>query len=108
MNISLDSPDTLLKYIGALHHYLCHTLLLLNPTSVDEASVQATHLESRGNHLQEDHQKKPFKPNNNHKSKKKDKSKKTATAKKEGENLHCNHCDTDGHDEEICWKLHPE
>ena len=99
LNISLDSPDTLLKYIGALHHYLHHTLLLLNPTSVDETSVQASHLESRGNHLQEDHLKNPFNPNNNHKSKKKDKSKKTATAKKEGGKLHCKHCDTDGHDE---------
>ena len=58
--------------------------------------------------MQEDHPKKPFKPNNNHKSKKKDKSKKTTTSKKEGGNLHCKHCDTDGHDEESCWKLHPE
>ena len=65
-------------------------------------------LESRGKHLQEDHPKKPFKPNNNHKSKKKDKSKKTATAKKEGGKLHCKHCDTNGHDEESCWKLHLE
>ena len=39
LNISLDSPNTLSKYIGALHHYLRHTLLLLNPTNVDEASV---------------------------------------------------------------------
>ena len=74
-------------------------MLFLNPTSVDEASVQATHIESRGKDLQEDHPKKPFKPNNNHKSKKKDKRKKTATAKKEGGKLHFNHCDTDGHDE---------
>ena len=58
--------------------------------------------------MQEDHPKNPFKPNNNHKSKKKDKRNKTATAKKEGGKLHCNHCDTDGHDEESCWKLHPE
>ena len=49
LNISLDS---LLNYIGAIHHYLHHNLLLLNPTSVDEASVQATHLESKGKHLQ--------------------------------------------------------
>ena len=108
LNISLYSLDTLLKYIGSLHHYLRHTLLLLNPTSVDEASVQDTHLESRGKHLQEDRQKKPFKHNNNHKFKEKDKSKKTATAKKEGGKLHCKHCGNDGHNEESCWKLHPE
>ena len=35
--------------------------------------------------MQEDHPKKPFQPNNNHKFKKKDKSKKTATTKKEEE-----------------------
>ena len=45
---------------------------------------------------------------NNYKPKKKDKSKKTATSKKEGGKLHCKHCDTDGHDEESCWKLYPE
>ena len=51
LNISLDSPDTLLKHIGALHHYLRHTLMLLNPTSVDEPSVKDTHIESRGKNL---------------------------------------------------------
>ena len=51
LNIFLDYLDTLLKYIGALHHYLCHTLLLLNPTSLDEAIIQATHLESKGKYV---------------------------------------------------------
>jgi len=26
-----------------------HTILMFNPTSIDEVSVQATHLEARGN-----------------------------------------------------------
>ena len=43
--------------------------------------------------MQEDHPKKPFKPNNNHKFKKKHKSKKTTTTKKEGGKLHYKHCD---------------
>ena len=32
----------------ALPNYIHHTLLLLNPTNMDESSVQDTHIESRG------------------------------------------------------------
>jgi len=59
LNISLDSYETLMKYIGALQNYIRHTLLLFNPTSIDEVWVQATHLENRGKHVQEDPIKKP-------------------------------------------------
>ena len=48
LGISLDSPETLFKYIGGLHNYMRHTILIFNPTSIDEVSVQATHLEARG------------------------------------------------------------
>ena len=48
LGISLDSPETLLKYIGGLHSYMRHTILMFNPTSIYEVSVQATHLEARG------------------------------------------------------------
>ena len=48
LGISLDSLETLLKYIGGLHSYMRHTILMFNPTSIDEVSVQATHLEDRG------------------------------------------------------------
>jgi hypothetical protein len=44
---------------------------------------------------------KPFK-----KFKRKDK--KTATVMREGGNPSCTHCKKSGHDEEHCWKLHPE
>ena len=49
-----------MKYVGALPNYICHTLLLLNPTNLDEASVQVIHIENRGkydkmkNHLSMD------------------------------------------------------
>jgi len=49
LGISLDSPETLLKYIGVLHSYMRHTILMFNPTSIDEVFVQAQHLEARGN-----------------------------------------------------------
>ena len=51
LGISLDSPETLLKYIGGLHSYLRHTILMFNPTSIDEVSVQATHLKARGKNV---------------------------------------------------------
>ena len=51
LGISLDSPETLLKYIGGLHNYLKHTILMFNPTSIDEVSIQATHLEARGKNV---------------------------------------------------------
>ena len=51
LGISLDSPETLLKYIGGLHSYLKHTILMFNRTSLDDVSVQATHLEARGNNV---------------------------------------------------------
>jgi hypothetical protein len=47
LNIPLDSYETLMRYIGALHSYSSHTLLLFNPTSLDEVCMQATHLENR-------------------------------------------------------------
>ena len=48
LGVYLQSPDTLLNYIGDLHSYLRHIILMFNPTSLDEVCVQATHLESRG------------------------------------------------------------
>ena len=44
----MHTQDTLLKYIGGLHTYLSHTILMFNPTRLDEVCVQATHLEARG------------------------------------------------------------
>jgi hypothetical protein len=104
LNIPLDSHETLMKYIGALHSYIRHTLLLFNPTNLDEVCVQETHLESRGKNVQEDH-----KHSEDHfKRKGKGKDKRTTTTKKEGEKSSCTHCQKDGHDDEHCWKLHPE
>ena len=47
LGISLNSLETLLKYIGGLHSYMRHTILMFNPTSIYEVSIQATHLEAR-------------------------------------------------------------
>jgi hypothetical protein len=108
LNIPLYSYETLMKYIGALHSYIHHTLLLFNPTSLDEVCVQVTHLENRGKHVQEDPIEKPS--NIPHKTFKKFKRKdnNTATVTREGGKPSCTHCKKCGHDEEHCWKLHPE
>jgi hypothetical protein len=108
LNIPLDSYETLMKYICALHSYIHHNFLLFNPTSLDEVCVQATHLENRGKHVQEDPTKKPS--NLPHKTFKKfkRKDKKIATLLREGGKPSCTHCKRSGHDEEQCWKLHPK
>eukprot|EP00253_Pinus_taeda_P010660 PITA_10660 len=59
LGVDLQTQDTLLKYIGGLHSYLRHTILMFNPTSLDEVCVQATHLEARGkNTFEEGHEEK--------------------------------------------------
>jgi hypothetical protein len=98
-----------MKYIGALHSYICHTLLLFNLHNLDEVCVQATHLENRGKHVQEDPMKKPSKfPHKQFKGKFQTKDKRTATVKREEGKPSCTHCKKNGHDDEHCWKLHPE
>ena len=101
LNIPLDSHETLMKYIGALHSYIQHTLLLYNPTNVDEVCVQATHLESRIKNVQEDHSQKFSKFQSNKFKGKRKKNKATTTKKEEG-NPSCTHCKKYGHDDEHC------
>ena len=61
LGVDLQSQDNFLKYIGGLHSYLKHTILMFKPTSLDEVCVQATHLEARGKNISEEGTKKPFK-----------------------------------------------
>ena len=49
LGIPLYTQETLLKFIGGLHNYLHHTILMFNPTNLDEVCVQAMHIESKGN-----------------------------------------------------------
>eukprot|EP00253_Pinus_taeda_P023582 PITA_23582 len=108
LGISLDSPETLLKYIGGLHSYMRHTILMFNPTSIDEISVQATHLEARGKNGSPEvgGSSQPTASKNKEKRKQKWKSTKGNTAQKI--KASCTHCKKDGHDYEHCWILHPK
>jgi hypothetical protein len=108
LGVDLSSQETLLKYIGALHSYLRHTILMFNPTNLDEVCVQATHLEARGKNDTHEYFKKTYNQGDKGKKKFKGKGRKNPAVKKEGEKFTCKHCSKDGHDEDHCWKLHPE
>lgn len=90
LNVPLENFETLMRYIGSLHSFLRHSLLLFEPKSLDEASVKVVHLESREKHGQDDH------------------LKSTAPAKRREVRPSCTHCEKEGHDEENYWILNPE
>eukprot|EP00253_Pinus_taeda_P019565 PITA_19565 len=108
LGISLDSPETLLKYIGGLHSYMRHTILMFNPTIIDEVSVQATHLEARGKNENPEGggPSQPTVSKSKEKTKQKWKARKANTAQKG--KASCTHYKKEGHDDEHCWILHPE
>ena len=107
--ISLDTRETLLKYIRNLHSYLQHTLLMFNPDDFNEVCVQAIHIESGGiplNFSPQSSKELEIKDSSDSKGKNNSKRKKSTTTQKERPT--CSHCQRIGHDESKCWKLHPE
>lgn len=108
LGISLDSPETLLKYNGGLHSYMRHTILMFSPTSIDEVFVQATHLEARGKNGNPEVGG-PSQPNiSKSKEKRKQKWKQRKANITQKAKASCTHCKKEGHDDENCWILHPE
>ena len=81
---------------------------MFNPTSIDEVSVQATHLEARGKNGNPEvgGLSQPTASKNKEKRKQKWKARKANTAQKS--KASCTHCKKDGHDDEHCWILHLE
>ena len=57
LGIALDTPEVVTKYIGSLHSYIRHSLLLFEPTTIDSASVKAIHIENKGKNEREDQSK---------------------------------------------------
>ena len=108
LNISLDSPEALLKYIGGLHSYLRHTILMFNTTSLDDVSVQATHVEARGKNANPKigGSSKPSTSKKKEKKKLKWKERKENTIQKDIPS--CTHSKKDGHDDEHYQSFHPE
>jgi hypothetical protein len=96
LGLSLYTHETLLKYIGGMHSYLRHTILMFKPTNIDKVLVQATHLEaSKGKHAIK--YEKPYKFEK--KLKGKWKSKKSTTVKQAEDRPTCSHCKKKGHEE---------
>lgn len=83
LGVNLSSQDTLLKYIGGLHNYLRHTILMLKPTNLDDICVQATHLEARGKNISEEKSESSLEYGEKGKGKFKGKGKKNASIKME-------------------------
>jgi hypothetical protein len=103
LNIPLHTQETLMKYIGGLPAHICNTIFMFGPTNLDEFYVQATYIEAR---------KTGVGVSGESSSRKEDKRK--GNGKKENpvtirdEKLSCKHCKKEGHDDDHCWKLHPE
>jgi hypothetical protein len=104
LGIPLYTQETLLKYIGGLHSYLKHTILMLNPSNFDEVCVQAIHIESSKGNVGDSVSTDTWQRKDS--GKRKEKEKKTTTTRKEKPT--CKHCKKVGHDEDHCWILHPE
>ena len=68
------------------------TILIFNPTNIDEVCVQETHLESRSKNVPQETSKKPSQFVDKGKGKFKGKGKNNATVKKEGDKLTFKHC----------------
>jgi hypothetical protein len=65
-------------------------------------------LEARGRNDTHEGFKKTYNQGDKGKKKFKGNGRKNVAVKKEGEKFTCKHCSKDGHDEDHCWKLHPE
>ena len=89
----MQSQDTFLKYIGGLDNSLKHTIFIFNPTSLDEACVQATHLEARGKQYFDGNMDSEFKGKGR---------KINAKSRKEKGNIFCKNCSKTSHDEDHC------
>ena len=70
LGIPLYMQETLLKYIGGMHFYLKHTILMFSPSKFDEVFVQETHIEVGGGNTSFN-SKKEFVPPKGHKKGKK-------------------------------------
>jgi hypothetical protein len=107
LGIPLYTQETLLKYIGGYIAHLKHTILMFNLTNFDEVCVQATHIESGGRNVHDSFSEDSVQSKEG-KNKGKEKLKWTTMVKKEDEKPSCSYCKKEGHDDDKCWKLHPE
>ena len=77
---------------------------MFNPTKIDEAFVQATHLQARGKQNIDDKSESEGKG----KGKFYGRGKRNSFVKIQKEKITCKNCSKTGHDKDHCWQLHPE
>jgi hypothetical protein len=90
LGIDLSSQETLLKYIGGLHSYLRHIILMFNPTNLDEVCVHETHLEERGKNYPQEGNTKPFYNGDKEIGNSKEMERRMLHSKKKEKNSHVN------------------
>ena len=108
LGINLYYQETLLDYIGGLHSYLRHTILMFNPTNIDEVCVQATHLETRGKQSVDEKSDSFLEYESKGKGNFNRRWRKNGSIKIKKEKLIYKFFLNNGHDEDHWWQLHPE
>jgi hypothetical protein len=103
LDVPLTTQETLMKYIGVFPAYIHNIVFMFGPNNLDEVSIQETYIETGKIGVSvsgESSSKKEGKGKGN--------GKKENSTTLKGDKLSCKHCKKEGHDDEHCWKLHPE
>jgi hypothetical protein len=103
LDIPLQTQETLMTYIGGLPAHIRNTIFMFGPTNLDEVYVQETYIEAGKTRVGVSGESSSRKEDKRKRNGKKENS----VARKE-EKPSCKHCKKEGHDEDRCWKLHPE
>jgi hypothetical protein len=103
LDIPFHTQETLMKYIGGFPPHIRNIVFMFGPTNIDEVCVQATYIEAG---------KTGVGVTGESSSRKEDKrrwhGKKENSVERMEEKPSCKNYKKEVHDEDHCWKLHPE
>jgi hypothetical protein len=103
LDIPLHTQENLMKYIGGLPTHIRNIVFMFGLTNLDEVYVQATYIEAGKTWVSVSGESSSRKE-----EKRKWNGKKENSVVRKEENPPCKHWKKEGHDEDRCWKLHPE
>jgi hypothetical protein len=103
LDVPLTTQETLMKYIGGLPANIRNIVFMFGPNNLDEVYVQATYIEVGKTGVSVS-----GKTSSKKDGKGKWNGKKTNSMTVKEEKLSCKHCKKEGHDDEHCWRFHPE
>jgi hypothetical protein len=103
LDVPLTTKETLMKYIGGFPTYICNIVFMFGPNNIDEVYIQAMYIEvgKTGVIVSGETSSKKY-----GKGKGNGKKENSTTIRKD--KFSCKHCKKEGHDDDHCWKLHPE